>query len=348
MAHAGLLDLAEAHIAADAALVKQPGHLRALLLKADLYATARQDREAAAVYQLVAKAAPDPSELPPALQRDVLRAHQAVGSYAQQFSNELEAKLDVALRKVRDVCDDATTRRFEQGIAVLLGRQPLFRSQPRHFYFPELPERPFFEREEFPWLHELEAKTASIRAELEGLLQQREARFKPFVERVPGRPVLREGGLLDSQDWTACYLWRNGHVVPEVQAQCPATVAALARVPLVMAPGRAPNVLFSVLKPGAHVPPHHGFLNTRCIVHLPLLVPDATPPCRLRVGAEVRAWREGETLIFDDSFEHEAWNPSGQLRVVLIFEVWRPELTAHERQLMLALFEALPPADSSM
>lgn len=149
--------------------------------------------------------------------------------------------------------------------------------------------------------------------------------------------------MLDNPDWTACYLWKNGSAVAEVQQRCPRTVAALARLPLATVPGRAPNVLFSLLRPGAHIPPHHGFLNTRCIVHLPLIVPASDPPCRLRVGAETQAWQEGQVLIFDDSFEHEAWNPSAELRVVLLFEVWRPELSALERELVITLFDALGP-----
>ena len=66
------------------------------------------------------------------------------------------------------------------------------------------------------------------------------------------------------------------------------------------------------------------------------------------MGAETEAWREGRAIVFDDSFEHEAWNPSEQLRVVLLFEVWRPELSALERDLMQALFKALPPTDTSL
>ena len=79
--------------------------------------------------------------------------------------------------------------------------------------------------------------------------------------------------------------------------------------------------LFSVLEPGTHIPPHNGMLNTRLICHLPLIVP---PGCRLRVGSETRTVEAGKTMIFDDSMEHEAWNDSGETRVVLLFEIWRP------------------------
>ena len=63
------------------------------------------------------------------------------------------------------------------------------------------------------------------------------------------------------------------------------------------------------------------------------------------MGSEIRAWREGEALIFDDSMEHEAWNESGELRVVLLFDIWRPELTEEERSLVAATLSAVADYD---
>ena len=63
--------------------------------------------------------------------------------------------------------------------------------------------------------------------------------------------------------------------------------------------------------------------------------------CGLRVGNETRGWTPGEALIFDDSIEHEAWNTSERLRVVLLFDIWRPELSREERVLVAALLAAV-------
>ena len=101
--------------------------------------------------------------------------------------------------------------------------------------------------------------------------------------------------------------------------------------------GRTPSILFSLLRPGARIPPHHGLLNARLICHLPLIVP---PACGFRVGSDTRSWIEGQGWAFDDSIEHEAWNDSDHLRVVLIFDVWRPELTAIERDLVSVIVSA--------
>jgi len=59
------------------------------------------------------------------------------------------------------------------------------------------------------------------------------------------------------------------------------------------------------------------------------------------VGNEERSWVEGEMLIFDDSIEHEAWNLSKNERVLLLFEVWRPEITEEERTLITTTFKAV-------
>jgi aspartyl/asparaginyl beta-hydroxylase (cupin superfamily) len=102
--------------------------------------------------------------------------------------------------------------------------------------------------------------------------------------------------------------------------------------------GRAPIAMFSVLHAGTHIPPHNGMLNTRLICHLPLIVPEG---CRLRVGNETRAVERGRLMIFDDSIEHEAWNDGDATRVVLLFEIWRPELADAEKTALTALFGAI-------
>ncbi len=72
--------------------------------------------------------------------------------------------------------------------------------------------------------------------------------------------------------------------------------------------------------------------------HIPLIAP---PDCALRVGSETRAWEDGKALIFDDSFEHEAWNRSDRTRIILLFEIWRPEIGPAEREELTLLFEAI-------
>jgi aspartyl/asparaginyl beta-hydroxylase (cupin superfamily) len=79
------------------------------------------------------------------------------------------------------------------------------------------------------------------------------------------------------------------------------------------------------MAPGTHIKPHVGWVRTVYRLHMGLVVP---PDCALRVGAETRSWREGECLVFDDTVEHEAWNRSGDTRVVLLLDFLRPGVTS--------------------
>jgi aspartyl/asparaginyl beta-hydroxylase (cupin superfamily) len=103
-------------------------------------------------------------------------------------------------------------------------------------------------------------------------------------------------------------------------------------------PGRTPAAMFSLLKPKTRIPPHTGVSNVRLVTHVPLIVPDE---CGFRVGNETREWVPGQAWVFDDTIEHEAWNMSDKLRVVLLFDVWNPLLTPPEREMVSALSAAL-------
>jgi len=94
---------------------------------------------------------------------------------------------------------------------------------------------------------------------------------------------------------------------------------------------------FSIMGPRTHVAPHCGFINARVRCHLALVVPDGG---HMRVGSESRAWVEGKALLFDDSFEHEVWNDSPSGRVVLLFDVWHPDLTAVEKRALAHMMTA--------
>ncbi len=99
-----------------------------------------------------------------------------------------------------------------------------------------------------------------------------------------------------------------------------------------------PAAMFSVLRANTRIPPHTGVANVRLVVHLPLVVP---PGCGFRVGNETREWKVGEAWVFDDTIEHEAWNDSDEDRVVLIFDIWNPRLSASERSMIAEVMSAM-------
>jgi aspartyl/asparaginyl beta-hydroxylase (cupin superfamily) len=129
-------------------------------------------------------------------------------------------------------------------------------------------------------------------------------------------------------------LIRNGKVVDEFASRCPRTMELARGLDMPRLSLISPSLYFSVLEPNSRIAPHTGITNARVIAHLPLLVPDN---CGFRVGGEVRQWEVGKTLVFDDMTIHEAWNDSDRLRVVLIADLWRPELSLSERQAVTRL-----------
>ena len=331
-AHAMLKDDLAAQNAVDAVLAREPRNLRALILKADLFHRADDGAAAASFYQAVLKAVPNSAPLKGEMLREVERVRAMAGRYQQALAQSIRRTQVHTDGKPRPV-----SARFAQSVDILLGERQVYLQQPKHYYFPEMPQIQFYGREQFPWLQALEAATADIREELMAVMNN-DADFQPYVQRDPNRPALVSGGMLNNPSWSAFYLWKNGAVLPQHAARCPRTMAAMAHVPLKAVAGRSPSVLFSLMRAGAHIPAHTGFVNTRLICHLPLLVPAG---CKFRVGNETREWVEGQTWVFDDTIDHEAWNPTGHPRAILLFEVWQPALTLDERRAVSALFEAI-------
>jgi aspartyl/asparaginyl beta-hydroxylase (cupin superfamily) len=321
-----------AQTSADAALALEPLNLRALLLKADLFHATGDGPAAASFYLAVVKAAEQSPSASVELRAEVERAQ----ALAERYQSQLKAALERALESTVSN-NNGVSSRFRQSVDILLGRRQAYPQQPKHYFFPELAAVQFHPREKFPWLPQVESATNDIRTELQALLQD-ESAFVPYVQRDPARPALSAGGMFNNPDWSALYLWKNGEPVAENESRCPRTMNALRGLPLTQVPGRSPSILFSMLRPGAHIPAHVGFVNTRLICHLPLIVPEG---CSFRVGNETRHWVEGQAWVFDDTIEHEAWNRSDLPRVILLFEVWQPELTAAERAAVSELFSAL-------
>jgi aspartate beta-hydroxylase len=96
---------------------------------------------------------------------------------------------------------------------------------------------------------------------------------------------------------------------------------------------------FSTMKPGTSINPHYGATNIKLRCHFPLFVPEEA---FLRVAGDPRAWEEGKMIIFDDSYEHEAANLSdSKERVILLIDIWHPELIEDERQQIKAMFDKM-------
>lgn len=318
-------------------------HFMAQMRLAEWYQRDGKDVLAARHWRNVLQMAVGINPKPPALTQALDEARAFVAAQDIAFGQAIDAALAGARAdmRAREPVLERPARRIDAGIDYLLGRREIFANQCSGFHVPFLPADEYFDRAHFPWLAGIEAKTDVIRAEFLAFQQRGAEQLRPYVRQEKGTPQNKWTPLNDSLDWGAAFLWEYGDKNEAVCALCPETAAALEAVPRNHLPGRAPSAFFSLLKPRTRIPPHTGVTNTRAIIHLPLIVPEG---CAFRVGGETRQWREGEAFAFDDTIDHEAWNDSDELRVILIFDVWNPHLTPAEQNLLAEFYHA---ADSS-
>ncbi len=316
--------------ALDKALARDPYNLRALLLRGDILDRKGDSRSAVSFYDTALKAAGRGGTLPADVIDGLTRAQNALKRYEAAYEAHLRSAM--ADRLNADGLD-----RFGLSLDLMLGKKKIYLQAPQFYYFPGLPQLQFYPREQFEWLAQVEAATDDIRAELLTVLEE-DGAFVPYVEGDPNRPFNAQRGLRDNPNWSAFYFWKSGMLQEKNAARCPKTMAVLSQLPMPQIETRTPTALFSLLRGKTRIPAHHGFVNTRLICHLPLIVPEG---CGFRVGNDVRAWHEGKAWVFDDTIEHEAWNNSDQTRVILLFDIWRPELSEDERHAVRALFTAI-------
>ena len=258
-------------------------------------------------------------------------------SYVAEQQQAVVGAIDGALAGGLAAASVRDRRRMQRAADAWLGRRAIFTNQCEGLHYPFLPADEFFDAELFPWLGELEAATPVIVAELQAILADPEAELTPYISLPSGVPASKWSGLDGSLDWGAFHLWKEGERFDAACARAPQTAALVEALPIARIACRAPNVFFSILKAGSHIPAHSGVTNVRSVVHLPLIVPEG---CEFRVGGEAREWVAGQAFAFDDTIEHEAWNRSGEDRAVLIIDAWNPYLSEDERAMICELYRA--------
>lgn len=327
-------DLQGALAALDRALAIDPYFFMALLSKAVLIERLGNRRLAARTYRNALKIAPAPERLSPSQREMLIHARAVVSANSEAVADHLRA----ATAELRGEFSGERLERFDQCLEILAGVKQREVQDPLLLYFPRLPAIPFYDRELFPWLPDLEAATGTIRSELEVVLSEDWDRFAPYMQLPKEAPVNQWAELNHSPRWSTFTFWSDGVRNDTNCARCPKTTAVLESLPLARQPGFAPTAVFSVLSPRTRIPPHTGSTNTRLLTHLPLILP---PNCGFRVGNDTRQWEMGEAWVFDDSMDHEAWNDSDETRTILIFDVWNPLLTKAERALVSQMMVAL-------
>ena len=208
---------------------------------------------------------------------------------------------------------------------------------PTYPCFPGLRHRPWHDPRAYEAVRLLEDNFRAIRQEALALGADAHLDYSKAAE--PWRSWKRPWTLLRPDPapgtWTLYLLYHMGVDVEHVMGKCPRThgiVSALPRACLDYAWG---DFVLSAMSAGAHLKPHCSIDNLRLRIHLGLSIPEG---CSIRVGTETRTWEEGRCLTFEDSFEHEVRNRSRARRVVLIVDLWHPDLTEVEIRALTAGF----------
>lgn len=171
---------------------------------------------------------------------------------------------------------------------------------------------PIYDNAVFPWTQLVEREWRSIRAELDRVLIRK--------DELPGFHELATDVSTISQDrgWKTFLLAGYGFRSENNIRLCPETWRLCQNIPGLI------TVMYSILEPGKHLPPHRGPYNGVLRLHLGLIVPEPRDQLGIRVENEIYRWREGEAVIFDDAYEHEAWNRTPHTRVVLFVDFRKP------------------------
>jgi beta-hydroxylase len=191
-----------------------------------------------------------------------------------------------------------------------------------------VPTTPFLPVDTFSWIPELEANWKTIRAELDQVLNYRDQ--LPNFQDIS----IDQASLTDDDGWKTYFFFGYGFSSEANRARCPETAALLDRIPGLT------TAFFSILSPHKHIGEHRGPWRGVLRYHLALRVPEPTSAAGISVGGEVAHWEEGRSLLFDDGYEHHAWNDTEDTRVVLFVDVIRP-LKAPAAQLNQALISAI-------
>jgi aspartate beta-hydroxylase len=240
-------------------------------------------------------------------------------------------QLQALYGELRNKHPQADFSRLDDNLAAFMRGEkrtsPLPRQRPIYWY-KGLRDKPWHDRDEFAAIPMLERAYPEIRAELGKLLTARN-RFEPFR----GDPEQKNNYIIGDMD---VFYFKDAFSKDQAYIQHNRKMAPVTTAILDSLPRLGETAFFSILEPGTHLKPHCGAENLRTFVHLGMIIPDG---CAIRVVDRQVSWQEGKCIVFDDSFEHEAWNRGTATRVILLIEFWHPDLNPAE----IEFFQHLSP-----
>ena len=165
---------------------------------------------------------------------------------------------------------------------------------------------------QFDWVEILENNWSSIRFELDEILKYREE-LPNFQDISP-----EQYAITQDDRWKTYFLYGYGFKAEQNCARCPETTSIIEQIPGVT------TAFFSILSPHKHIPAHRGYYKGVIRCHLGLIIPQPFFKCKIRIGNNLAFWQEGKVLLFDDTYQHEVWNDTEEIRAVLFLDIIRP------------------------
>lgn len=204
---------------------------------------------------------------------------------------------------------------------------PVYRASPALFQLPGLLSRPFHDPSEFEWVQRLHDSTDKI---LEECFKLKNTKVSDYVVGETEHTLHSDG----KWEWHSFIM--KGDKQESFKRTCPVTTKLLESIEGLQEGVPFAYSFFSTLQPGSTIAAHFGPTNLRLRCHLPLIVPD---DCGIIVAGEKRTWEKGKLLIFDDSFEHEVFHNGTGDRIILLFDIWHPEIEKEERVAIIEMFD---------
>ena len=171
---------------------------------------------------------------------------------------------------------------------------------------------PVFSNDQFPMTALLEENADAIKKELEQILLYNDS--LPNLQDIQNE----QSTITSDNKWKTFFFYGFGIKSEQNCAKCPVTTSVLEQVPGLL------TAFFSILHPKKHIPAHKGLFKGIIRSHLGLIIPGNNGECRMQLGKQTLYWQEGKAVVFDDTYRHEVWNDSDEIRVVLLIDIIRP------------------------
>lgn len=178
--------------------------------------------------------------------------------------------------------------------------------------FSPVGNKPVFSNEQFSWTSLLEENSNAIREELTKILVYSEA--LPNLQDIQNE----QHSITTDNKWKTFFFYGFGEKAADNCAKCPVTTSVLEQIPGLL------TAFFSILHPKKHIPAHKGLFKGIIRSHLGLIIPGKNHECRMQLDKQTLYWQEGKAFVFDDTYMHEVWNDSNEIRVVLLIDIIRP------------------------